>query len=414
MAVPPAVPKFEAVESPSKSNGTERRPRVLIVGGGVAALEAMLALADLAGERIEIEMHAPGREFSYRPLAVGEPFGGGEVIDFDLDQLAAQAGAAFHRDSVVAIEAEKRRAITHDGEKVPYDYLLLCPGSRMLAALPGAQTFWGVAEEAGVSGVARELREGRIHRVVFTMPVGPTWPLPTYELALLAATELAAAGSAEAKLIVLTPEDLPLGVFGLGAAQHVLEILTERGIEVISGAHPVKFESGLLQIAPGEPIAADAVICTPRIEGRRIDGVPCDEFGFMQVDEHNRVIGLERVFAAGDVTSFPVKQGGIATQQADAVAEAIAADLGLLPAAQAFDPILRAVLWTGAEPQYLYGMLSGGHGETSVFSEKPLWEREGKIVGRYLAPLLSSMPAGKRLGEQSGRTRQAGVPDSSA
>ena len=122
----------------------------------------------------------------------------------------------------------------------------------------------------------------------------------------------------------------------------------------------------------------------------------------MGVDEHNRVIGLDRVFAAGDVTSFPVKQGGIATQQADAVAEAIAADLGLRPSARPFDPILRAVLWTGAKPQYLYGMLSGGHGETSVFSEKPLWEREGKIVGQYLAPFLDSLPGVERPGAQTG------------
>ena len=99
----------------------------MIVGGGVAALEAMLALRALAGERVEVELHTPERVFSYRPLLVGRPFGTGKVIDYDLDDLARRAGAAFYRDSVVAVEPEQRRIVTHEGEGVPYDYLLLCP-----------------------------------------------------------------------------------------------------------------------------------------------------------------------------------------------------------------------------------------------------------------------------------------------
>ena len=378
------------------------KPRVVIVGGGVAAVEAMLALRDLAGNRVDIELHAPGREFSYRPLAVGKPFGGGEVLRFDLDDLAYRAGAAFYRDSVVVVDAARRQVITHDGERVPYDYLMFSPGSKMLAALPGAATFWGVADEGAVADVARGLRRGRLRRVVFTVPGAATWPLPVYELALLAEAELAAAGAKDAKLTIVTPEDLPLGIFGGRVGRGVRDILAERGIELITGAHPVKFEDGLLQIAPGAPVAADAVISLPRIEGRRVTGVPCDESGFVGVDDHNRVIGLERVFAAGDVTAFPVKQGGIATQQATAIAEAIAADIGLKATARPFDPILRGILWTGGAPRYLYGMLSGGHGETSVFSDRPLWEREGKIVGERLAPFLSSLADTARPGDQSG------------
>lgn len=374
----------------------------MIVGGGVAALEAMLALRELAGERVEVELHTPERVFAYRPLLVGKPFGTGKVIEFDLDDLAREAGAAFYRDSVVAVEPDQRRILTHEGEKVPYDYLLLCPGVEPRAVIPGTETFWGDGYEAPIVRAVGRLRGGELRRVAFAIPGAATWPLPIYELALMTASDLAEAGVEDVKLTVVSPEDLPLGIFGVQAGEHVRELLSERGIEVVTGAHPVEFEDGLLHVTPGDPIEADAVISAPQLEGRRITGVPCDESGFVGVDEHNRVIGLERVFAAGDVTSFPAKQGGIATQQADAVAEAIAADLGLRPAARPFDPILRAVLWTGAQPQYLYGMLSGGHGETSVFSEKPLWEREGKIVGQHLAPFLDSLPGVERPGAQTG------------
>lgn len=404
--------------SPGRRDGAP--PRLVIVGGGVAALEATLALRDLAGERVEIELHAPERKFAYRPLLVGKPFGAGKVIEFDLDELARLAGAAFYRDSVVAVEPDHRRIAVHDGERIPYDYLLLCPGAEPRAAVPGAETFWGVGDEGDVTGVIRRLETDELRRVVFAVPGAVSWSLPIYELALMAAGGLVgevgesgdagAGANRDAKVTVVSPEDLPLAVFGVRAAEEVGELLDGRGIEVVTGTHPVEFEDGLLRVAPGEPIAADAVISAPRLEGRRIAGIPCDEHGFVEVDEHNRVVGMEGVFAAGDVTAFPVKQGGLAAQQADAVAETIAADLGFLPVAQPFDPILRAVLWTGAQPRYLYGMLSGGHGETSVFSDKPLWGREGKIVGRHLAPFLDSIPGAARPGDQTG----AGPPGGDA
>ncbi len=130
--------------------------------------------------------------------------------------------------------------------------------------------------------------------------------------------------------------------------------------------------------------------------------MPHDSAGFVGTDEHCRVIGMERVYACGDVTAFPVKQGGIAAQQADVAAEAIAAELGAPVEPEPFDPILRGTLWTGGKPKFLYGRLSGGHGETSVLADHAVWENEGKIVGRYLAPFLDSVPGVERPASQSG------------
>ncbi len=308
------------------------------------------------------------------------------------------------------MDGDRRHVVTRDGAEVPYDFLLLAPGVRMLWAVPGAVTFWGVADEGGVAEVVRRLRSGELRKVIFTMPAGCNWPFPAYELALLAASELAKAGVEGAELTIVTPEDEPLQLFGLRAGHQVGRLLAEHGIEVVAGAHPVKFDRGLLQVAPGEPIEADAVVSTPRLEGRRIAGVPHDPAGFVRVDEHCRVIGMERVYAAGDVTAFPVKQGGIATQEADAAAEAIAAELGADVEPRPFDPILRGTLWTGERPQFLYGRLTGGHGETSILSDHAMWEHEGKIVGRHLAPFLASIPGVERPASQSG----AGNPVSGA
>lgn len=381
----------------------EHRPRVLIAGGGVAALEAALALRDLAGERLEVELRSPRAEFVYRPFAVGEPYGTAEILRYDLDALAGQIGVSFRLGGIFSVDAEARRATARDGERIPYDYLLVASGARMLWAVPGSITFWGVTDEGSFGGVVRRLRAGILRDVVFTMPGGHSWGLPVYELALLGATVLAKSGIEDARLTVVTPEDAPLELFGRAVSEQMRRLLVERGIEVVTGAHPVGFEDGRLRVAPGESIETEAVVSLPRLEGRRIDGLPADADGFLQVDEHCGAIGVERVFAAGDVTAFPVNQGGIATQEADAAAEAIAAAAGceLVPAP--FDPVLRGVLWTGGEPRYLYGRLTGGHGEVSKLSEERPWPGpDGKIVGRYLSPFLAALGKDERRALASG------------
>lgn len=163
------------MSSRSSHPGNRTSPRLVIVGGGVAALEAMLALHELAGERVEIELHTPERKFAYRPLLVGKPFAAGKVIEFDLDELARPASVAFYRDSVVAVEADHRRIVVHDGERVSYDYLLFCPGAEPQAAVPGAETFWGVGDEGDVAGVIRRLKAGELRRVVFAIPGAVSW-----------------------------------------------------------------------------------------------------------------------------------------------------------------------------------------------------------------------------------------------
>lgn len=367
--------------------------RVVIAGGGIAGIEAALALRDLAGERVEVDLRDPRNEFVFRPFAVGEPYGAARVFRYDLRQVAERCGASFHADGIVSVDPGRRLAVTRDGERLRYDYLVIASGVRMLAAVPGAVTFWGTADEGQVGDVIADLRAGSLRHLVFTMPGGRSWALPLYELALLAATELAKADAAlRTHLTVVTPEDAPLELFGRRAGEQMSSLLEDRGIEVVSGAHPVKFENGRLRVAPGEEIEADAVIGLPRLEGRRIAGIPHDADGFVGVDDHGRVIGLERVFAAGDVTTFPVKQGGIATQQADAVAEAVAAEAGAEVDPQPFDPILRGVLWTGREPRYLYGRPTGGHGEMSSLGERPQWPpQDGKVIGRYLTSFVDSL-----------------------
>jgi sulfide:quinone oxidoreductase len=373
------------------------KERVVIAGGGVAALEAAIALHELAGDRAEAALYSPREDFIYRPFAVAEPYGASRPMRYDLTELAERCGASFHRAAIASVDAEAQSVRTHGGEEIAYDHLIVACGTRLLAGISGAVTFWGVPDDAKIQQVISDLRERKLRRLAFTMPGGGTWALPIYELALLAGAELAKQGIKDASLVVVTPEDAPLHLFGRAVSERVGELLAERGIEVIAGALPIHFADAALSVTPRATIEADAVISLPRMEGRRIPGVPHDLAGFIPIDDHCRVRGTPNVYAAGDVTSFAVKQGGIATQQADVAAEAIAAELGRDVAAEPLDPILRGVLWTGGKPLYMSGHLAGGHGETSKASGEPAWEgaAEGKIAGRYINRALDLNPAAR-------------------
>ncbi|HEX4464639.1 MAG TPA: FAD-dependent oxidoreductase [Solirubrobacterales bacterium] len=378
--------------------GSDRRgdgQKVLVAGAGVAGLEAALALRDLAGDRVDIALHDPSREFSYRPFGIGEPYGTTRAFRYDLRSLSELCGASLHASAISAVEPEQRIAVTRDGERHPYDHLIVATGARMLWAVPGAATYWGVADEGQVGDLIADLRLGRLRRLALTMPPGHSWVLPLYELALLAANVLDKTANDRTRITVVTPEAAPLEIFGPRAAEQTSALLAERQVDVIAGARPISFASGRLRIDPGDEVEADAVIALPRLEGRRIGGIPHDEDGFIAVDEHGGAVGMERIYAAGDVSSLFFKQGAFASQQADTVAEAIAAAAGAEVEPRAAGPRMRAVLWTAQGPRYF----SGRNGEDEERGSSPSQRHlellhNGRLTARYLSPLVDSLLAG--------------------
>jgi len=361
--------------------------KVLIAGAGVAGLEAALALRELARGLVDVELVSPETDFVYRPLAVAEPFRVGEARRFPLHHLAAAAGADLKRAAVRSVDPERRMVVTSDGHALRYDALLLALGARPVEGIGGALTFRGPGDEQAFGTLLHDARAGRIDRLVFALPVGSSWPLPLYELALLTAVHLADAGASSVKISIVTPEERPLQLFGAAASEAVAELLELHGIELRVDTTPIAVEGRALRVLPGEPMEADRVVALPRLEGLRLAGLPYDARGFVPTDSNGRVRGLDDVYAAGDLTAFPVKQGGIATQQADAAAESIAAAAGVPIEPRPFKPVLRGLLLTGMTARYL--RTEAGSLRSDVDTE-PLWWPPAKIVGRHLAPFLAS------------------------
>ena len=362
---------------------------VMIAGGGVAALEALMALHELAGDRISLELVTPTPEFAYRPLAVAEPFGLGEARRYDVVRIASDHRAAVHIAAVKSVDTAARKVETRDGRELPFDVLLVAVGAHATTSIPGSVMVQGPGYTSRFRTLLRDLDERRVHNVAFAVPPGASWPLPLYELALMTAAHVAERGLRKVRLSLVTPEHAPLELFGPLASETVRELLDDRGIELHVSRYPSGCDEGRLSLVPDDSLAAERVVSLPTLMGPHLAGLRADPAGFIPVDLHGLVHGEQDVYAAGDATNSPIKQGGVATQQADAAAEAIAARAGADVEPQPFRPVLRGLLLTGSTPRYMRAELSGGRGDDSRVSDHALWWPPSKIAGKRLAPYLA-------------------------
>ncbi len=363
--------------------------RVVIAGGGVAGAEALLALDHLIQDRVRVELISESREMTYRPLAIAEPFGLGERQSLRLDVLAQEREADFREDVLTAVDPDRRIVTTQGGAELGYDALLLALGARATEQLRGALNYdASPVANAAYRTLLDQLEGGKVRRIAFAAPAGLSWVLPLYELALLTAHHARQQALEGVELVLATEEDRPLAMFGRRAGEALAALLKTAGIEFRGSRAPTAVEPEGLVLANGALVEADRVVALPRLSVAPIPGVPQGPFGFIGTDLHMRVEGLSRVYAAGDAIWFPIKQGGLAAQQADVAAESIASCADpALPKGQ-FRLVLRGTLLTGAAPLYLRSGVAGSDAESAA-GAVPLWWPPAKIAAKYLAPYLT-------------------------
>jgi sulfide:quinone oxidoreductase len=361
---------------------------VLIVGGGVAALETVAALQALAGSRVEITLVAPTARFEPRAMSVTAPFEERAEAVVSLSELGRRIPFDLRLGELDVVDPDQHAVRLRDGQRLLYDLLVVATGAVPRPPFPGAITFGGREDAAAVTDALDSAGQ-----LAFVAPAASDWTLPLYELALMSGL-----ARPRASLAVVTAETTPLWIFGAEAGDAIRELLAKRGIGLLTGVRVLAAADGMLELDGLESVSADRAIALPRLVGPAIDGLPHDEQGFLPIDVHGVVAGATDVYAAGDVTAFPLRHGGLATQQADAVAEAIAATAGASVTPKPFQPLVRGLLFTGGAPLYLRS--DGAHGTAhrlahAAVSPNALWWPPAKLAGRYLAALLApDQPAG--------------------
>lgn len=357
--------------------------RVVVVGGGIAAAETVMALSALAPTLVDITLIAPDPLFTLRPYTVLEPFAGGPLPSLPLDEFMREHNGRFRQDSVVRVDPVGRKVLCAGGAEEAYDALVLAPGAHRVPPFGHALVFG--KDPLALTGILADLEGGYSSSVAFVLPKGCSWPLPLYELLLMTAERVWTMDMDRVRLHLVTVEAAPLEVFGEAASREVGALLDAAGVTVLTGADPTVERNGEVRTGLGDPLEVDRIVTLPLLEGTALQGVPVDAQGFATVDEVGRVIGLPDVYAVGDAADHEIKQGGLACQQADVVAAFVAELAGAQVDTPMPTPVLRGRLLTGRRDHFLRRELSGTVGEAA---DEPLWWPPAKVSGRYLAPYL--------------------------
>jgi sulfide:quinone oxidoreductase len=359
------------------------RLHVVIAGAGVAAVETGLALRELAESRVRVTLVAPDHDFVHRLPATSEAIAHPEPDRYPLTGVAEALAAELVRDRAAWVDREHRVMHTATGAKLDYDVLVLCLGATEHRRYPHALTI-EESSDGELEWLLNEVGRGEIARLAFIATAEMGWPLPLYEVALRCAARARSEGRT-AQIAFLTTESGPLRVFGDAASRSVAKVLAEAGVRVAASVRCEVPDAGHVRVTPHTAAAAregghprgsrvrsfDRVVTLPELRGPHIRGIPLARNGFIPINPQCRVRGAQRVYAAGDATDFPVKHAGIAAQQADVVASAIAALAGVEVRPRMFRAKLEGTMLTGGDPLYLSAVLAGGHSFSSEISAEP-------------------------------------------
>jgi len=375
------------------------RFRVVICGGGIAAVEGLLRLRKLAGDSVDITIVAPNEELILRPLAVRQPFAGGAPARYPLARIAAGNDAEWIQESLSSVDLEAQRALTDGDRQLGFDALLVAVGARQVPPFDHVRTFRDADADEVFEGVVQDIEEGYSKSIAFLLPEGPVYPLPLYELALMTAERARSMSMDDLELTVVTPEPRPLNVFGPKVSDAVSGLLDRAGVTVLSSAKAhVPGVGRLVVTPPGTELRPQRMVAVPRLTGAAIGGLPGGgAHGFLPIDRFCSVKGTHgRVYAAGDAADFPVKHGGLGTEMADSAASAIAVLAGQDIKAEAFHPVIRAKLLGGKDPLYISARLVGESGFESEVYDTPPWPEDEKVVAKELGGYLATLDEGVR------------------
>ena len=333
---------------------------ILILGGSFGGVVAAEEVARRAEGEHRITLISNSDEFLFYPALVRFAFGDCERKDVSLDLREAMMsrGVNFIKADVARVNPYARRVTLAHGEvegEPSYDYLIYALGRRL--ATERVAGFYEHAHHTLTLEAALRFREAVAnfhegHAVVGSCP-GARLPVPVYETAFRLDRELKQRGEREmTRITIVDPEASGLERFaGSDTAQRIYAAMRERHIELVPDFPVSRVTAHYLQTARGEVTPYDLLMLVPPFTGSgpAMHARITDSNNFIRVDEHMRVLEVERMYAAGDATNLPgPRTGHMAVRQAEVAAENLAAELeGRAPTAR-YQHEMRLVIDTGA------------------------------------------------------------------
>jgi sulfide:quinone oxidoreductase len=286
---------------------TDSLTKILVVGGGVAGLEALGALQTLAPGRFDIELVTPQRHLTSRTLTAGPPFLRAAAERTELTVIAAERGVRLTRDALELVDPAAHEVLTQGGARRSYDVLVLALGTKAAQSVDGAMSFRGLQDLAALTAALENVTS-----VAYVARSESMWTAPLYELAVQT-VDWAADRETALDVLVVTAERVD---------ERLATRLLDAGVTLIADTAVDRFADGRLETADGRLIDVDLAVALPDLIGPTVRGMPSlSPDGFTVVDDCGRVAGVDDIYAVGDMTD----SRALAAQQAGGTVDAIAA-----------------------------------------------------------------------------------------
>ncbi len=333
------------------------KPRVLVLGGGFAALETAFLLRMRMRDDVDLTLVSDNDSFVFRPNTIYIPFGADpDSLLVGLQKPLARRDIAFHLGRVAEVDPDSRHVTLADDSRLGYDKLVIATGAATAAEeVPGlaehAATIWTAQTMLGVRERFERVRDrdraGERSRVLFLVPPNNKCSGPLYEIVLMLETWLRRADARDhVDITWSTYEQSFIQAFGPRLHEVVTGEFAERGIDGHTDEVVSEVTAEEVRYSDGSSRGFDELIAFPPYTSAvRYPSLPSDDRGFILTDAATRQVnGQPDLYAPGDAGDFPIKQAFLAFLQADTVAEHIGSQASGKQFAAAFDPVSMCVM----------------------------------------------------------------------
>lgn len=304
--------------------------KIVVVGAGLGGMSAAYELRETLGKAHDVTLVGQGGQFGFTPsnpwLAVGwrKP----EAITLTVADHVARHGITFNPDGVECIDAEADAIVTSRGQRIPYDYLLLCTGPRLaFEEVPGTGPERGHTQSICTTSHAQEAWAAyqafldNPGPVVIGAVQGASCFGPAYEFAMILDADLRKRKLRDRVPMTFVSSEPYIGHMGLGGvgdSKGLMESeMRQRHIRWMVNCRVEEVRDGEMTVvehdAKGQPLESHVLpfkfsMLLPAFKGveavAAVEGL-CNPRGFVIVDRHQRSPKYPKIFAAGVCVAIP-------------------------------------------------------------------------------------------------------------